>query len=411
VVKAALLGAERYGFGTAALIALGCKMARQCHNNTCPVGIATQAEDLRAKYFGTPEMLVSFLMHIAWEVREILAWMGYASLDEIVGRADLLRQIEGAGDERWRGVDLSSLIAPARPAGAPPSDEAVARERTLDETILHDLGDALTSGEGYAGEYAIHNTDRTVGARVSGRIARMHGDRGLPGSTINLTFRGSAGASFGAWLLDGVRMELIGEANDHVAKGMTGGEIAIRRATRPGAQDRDWVTAGDSVLYGATGGSLFIAGTVGERFAVRNSGASAVVEGVGQHGCEYMTGGVVVVLGPTGRNFAAGMSGGTAFVFDESGDFSASLNGESVASARVTSDKDVTVLRTLVERHLERTRSKRALDLLGDWERALPLFWKVAPGPTRSARERRVARGRTSRIRHDVSPVTLEISP
>ena len=382
VVVAALLGAERYGFGTAALIAIGCKMARQCHLNTCPVGIATQAEEYREKYFGTPEMLIQFLTHVGEDVREILATLGYERLDDVIGRADLLKQIEGEEGDRWRGVDLSKMIT--RTVGGP---ARVVQERNdrpgspLDDQILEDIGSAIEDGGTFEGSYEILNRDRTVGGRISGRIAQVYGDVGLPPGSIDLLFRGSAGQSFGAWLAKGVRMSLIGEANDYVAKGMSGGEIMI--CPPPGSRflEQKATLVGNTVLYGATGGDLFIAGGAGERFAVRNSGGRAVVEGVGDHGCEYMTAGVIVILGDTGRNLGAGMSNGVAYVLDEYGDLSARLNHDLVEMQPVTEAEDVELLKVMIERHCERTGSRRAQELLSSWEEALPKFRKIAARP------------------------------
>ena len=382
VVVAALLGAERYGFGTTALVAIGCKMARQCHLNTCPVGIATQAEELRQKYFGTPEMLIQFLTHVGEEVREILASLGYESLEEVIGRADLMKQIEAEEGDRWRGVDLSKMIA--RTVGGPAH---VVQERNdrpdspLDDGILEDIGSAIEDGGTFQGSYEIRNRDRTVGGRISGRIAKVHGAAGLPHGSIDLLFRGSAGQSFGAWLINGVCLNLIGEANDYVAKGMSGGEVTI--CPPPGSRflDQKATLVGNTVLYGATGGDLFVAGGAGERFGVRNSGARAVVEGVGDHGCEYMTGGVVVILGDTGRNLGAGMSNGMAYVLDPYGDLPSRMNHDLVEIQPMTHAEDIELLKVMIERHYERTGSRRAQELLSDWEEALPKFRKIGPRP------------------------------
>ena len=312
IVTGAMLGADRFGFGTSALIALGCKMARQCHSNTCPVGIATQAEELRKKYFGTPEMLVTFLTHVAEEVREILASLGYRGLQDVIGRADLLRQIEADETQRWRSVDLSRMITPAPGSPLHCTQERNDRPGTpLDDHIIEECGDALDNGTPFSGSYEIQNTDRTVGGRIAVRIAHEHGDAGLEPETIQLRFTGSAGQSFGAWLVPGVSLLLDGEANDYVAKGMHGGQIVIRPPEDAGFLGSNGVLVGNTVLYGATGGHLFVCGQAGERFAVRNSGAVAVVEGCGDHGCEYMTAGKILVLGHAGRNFGAGMSGGS----------------------------------------------------------------------------------------------------
>ena len=384
VLIAAMLGAEQYGFGTTAMIAVGCKMARQCHLNTCPVGVATQREDLRAKYFGTPEMLVTYLTHVARQARELLASLGYRSIDEVIGRADLLEQIEGDTAHRWHRLDLSRIIKPVDPENREPHKRVVERNdrpdwKRLDDEILLEAKDNIDSQKAVSLSYDVKNTDRTVGARLSGVIAERYGDTGLPYGTIDLKFRGSAGQSFGAFLSRGVRLTLTGEANDYVGKGMAGGEIIIRPPKETNFDRSPAVLVGNTVLYGATGGNLFVAGAAGERFGVRNSGARAVVEGIGDHGCEYMTDGVLVVLGDTGRNFGAGMSNGVAYILDERGDFRSRVNQELVGLSQVTDPEDIELLEALVRRHADVTDSKRAKALLAEWRLALPKFWKVAP--------------------------------
>ena len=384
VIVAAMLGAEAYGFGTTALVALGCKMARQCHLNTCPVGVATQREDLRAKYFGKPQMLINFLLHVAEEVRVILAELGYRSLDEIIGRTDLLEQVPPRSGERARTVDLSKLIAPVE------ADPQLPRQRNqerndrrddvrLDDALLEAIGSHIEDGRYFSGSYSITNEHRTVGARISGEIARRYGDHGLPPGTIELYFDGSAGQSFGAFLVRGLRLYLRGEANDYVGKGMGGGMIAVAPKEDAGFEGRDAVLVGNTVLYGATGGSLWVAGRAGERFAVRNSGARAVVEGVGDHGCEYMTGGTVVVLGSVGRNFAAGMSGGAAYVWDADGDFAEHVNHAMVDLETVKDSAEAAMLEEMIIAHAERTGSVHAGGVLARWDVVLPQIVKVVP--------------------------------
>ena len=383
IIVAAMLGADQYGFGTSALIALGCKMARQCHLNTCPVGIATQRDDLREKYIGTPEMLVNYLNYIAMEVREILASLGYESIDDIIGRADLLQQINEYEADRYRNVNLSKMITAVDPENTlPHSVQLEKNERPnniiLDDQILDLIKNNIDSSKKSEETYEINNTNRTVGARISGYIAKKYGDAGLPYGTVDLTFNGSAGQSFGAFASIGMRLTLIGEANDYVGKGMRGGEIVIV----PVENDNDLyppVLAGNTILYGATGGNLFVRGLVGERFAVRNSGARAVVEGIGDHGCEYMTDGVIVILGETGRNFGAGMSNGMAFVLDEKGDFRTRINEELVGLEQISTEEDIELLKELIQRHAEFTDSDIAKNILSDWQTYLPKFWKVAP--------------------------------
>ncbi|MFQ5896190.1 MAG: glutamate synthase-related protein, partial [Nitrospinota bacterium] len=388
VVMAALLGAEEYGFGTAPLVASGCVMARQCHLNTCPVGVATQREDLRAKFAGTPEGVVNFFRNIAQEVREILASMGFRSLDNIIGRAELLEQVRRDEQPRAQTLDLSAVIARVDPEGKLPrrriQDRNDRPDVPLDLRIIEDARPAIERRERVELRYSIRNVHRSVGTRLAGEVARRYGNRGLPEGTIRLRFSGSAGQSFGAFSIGGITLALEGEANDYVGKGLHGGEIILRPSARAHFTTHENVIMGNTVLYGATGGYLFAAGRAGERFAVRNSAATAVVEGVGDHGCEYMTGGLVVVLGSTGRNFGAGMTNGLAYVLDETGDFPEKVNPELVDIERAASPEDARTLKDLIRRHLERTDSPRARAILDRWEEFLPLFWKVVPRPARA---------------------------
>jgi glutamate synthase domain-containing protein 2/glutamate synthase domain-containing protein 1/glutamate synthase domain-containing protein 3 len=389
VVIAALLGAESYGFGTAPLVAMGCAMARQCHVNTCPTGIATQREDLRAKFKGTPEQVITYFTLLAEEVRQILAGMGFHSLDQIVGRNDLLRRVERPDVPRAQMLDLSLLLAP------PPADEFPGLTRalrrtearndrpgvvSLDAEVLTDLEPYLESGLPFSGNYPIHNHHLAVGARVAGTIAERHGDAGLPAGSVRLRFTGSAGQSFGAFSCRGMHLELEGEANDYVGKGLSGGELIIRPFRRAAYADvsHQHLIIGNTILYGATAGKLFAAGQAGDRFAVRNSGAVAVIEGAGNHCCEYMTGGIVVVLGRAGRNFGAGMSNGVAYVIDEAGTFESRVNPDMVEVASLDSE-DIALLHRLVREHEEKTASPRARRMLVQWDQFVPLFRKVAP--------------------------------
>jgi glutamate synthase (ferredoxin) len=380
VVIAAMLGADEFGFATAAVVALGCVMARQCHMNTCPVGIATQDPALRRKFTGSPEMVMGFFRALAEDVRQLLAEIGFRSLDQAVGRSDLLSQKTDLRLPRSASIDLGPLLRRADAKGFAPrrfTDAPVLKSvDSLSNAIEQACSEAVRDHSTIAATFEIRNTDRAIGARIAGAIARRYGDAGLPDGTINATFTGSAGQSFGAFNIDGLRLTLIGEANDYVGKGMSGGEIVIRP---PDDSYFEWsqnVIIGNTVMYGATGGTLLAAGRAGERFCVRNSGGIAVVEGLGDHGCEYMTAGVVVVLGEVGRNFAAGMTGGVAFVFDERGNFRKRCNRELVELMRVSEHESQTV-RALIERHYERTTSPRARHLLSDWERARNLFWQV----------------------------------
>jgi glutamate synthase (NADPH/NADH) large chain/glutamate synthase (ferredoxin) len=384
VLIAALLGAESYGFGTAPLVAMGCAMARQCHINTCPTGIATQREDLRAKFKGTPEQVITYFTLLAEEVRGLLAGMGVRSLDEIIGRHDLLERVERPEVPRAQMLDLSILLGSGE-AGKRGGRRTVARNDrpglvSLDKEILEDLEPYLDSSLPFSGSYEILNHHLTVGARVAGAIAERHGDAGLPPGSVRLRFSGTAGQSFGAFVCRGMHLELEGEANDYVGKGLSGGEITIRpfRRAAYAHTSHQHLIIGNTVLYGATAGKLFAAGQAGDRFAVRNSGAVAVIEGAGNHCCEYMTGGIVVVLGRAGRNFAAGMSNGVAYVMDESGTFESRVNQDMVELSALDA-ADVELLRRLIREHEEKTVSARARTILVKWEEYLPLFRKVVP--------------------------------
>ena len=381
VVIAALLGADEFGFGTAALVALACVMARQCHLNTCPVGVATQREDLRKRFPNEPERLVNFFRHVAEHGRELLAQLGFHSLDEIVGRTDLLAPITYRVPGRRGQLDLKPILY--RPdLGARPHARGRQATRHLDELALkmcEDVKVPLHEGTSIVREYPIRNTNRTIGARPAGEVALRHGNRGLQGASAEFRFSGSAGQSFGAFLTGGLRLVLDGDANDYVGKGMGGGEIIIRPPKGSRFEFHLNTIMGNAVLYGATGGTLFAAGRAGERFAVRNSGATAVVEGTGDHACEYMTGGVAVILGETGRNFGAGMTNGVAFVYDASGRFEHRYNPELVAIERIIEPEDSQLLRQLIFRHLEKTGSDRARGILDGWSESLLHFWKIEP--------------------------------
>ena len=382
VVIAALFGAEEYGFGTAAVVATGCVMTRQCHLNTCPVGVATQDPKLRAKFTGTPEMVVNYMIYIAQEIREILASIGARRLEEIIGRTELLvPRMPPNAPEKAKTVDLRRLL---KSEGTGPRFHQKPRndwegDRPLDDQMLTDVREAIEKQQPIQHSYAIRNIHRTVGARVAGVIATRYGDKGLPAGTIDLTFEGTAGQSFGAFCIDGMRLRLIGEANDYVGKSMAGGEIIIRPPDSAKFMWHKNVIIGNTCLYGATGGHLYAAGRAGERFGVRNSGAVSVIEGLGDHGCEYMTGGIVVVLGETGRNFGAGMTGGRAYVLDEERLFEKRVNLELVELQPLDSAEDVEIVRTLIERHFVTTKSNRALNILTNWEDYQRLFWMVVP--------------------------------
>ena len=388
VVIAALLGAEEYGFGSIAMIAEGCVMARVCHTNNCPVGVATQKENLRKRFTGIPEHVVNFFWYVAEEVRQLMSLLGVSRLEELIGRTDLL-QARSVDLAKTKGVDLSSLLAPI--SGAEDrswlrhSDEAHGNGLILEDQLLADaeLMAALENHGSISRSIEIINTDRSVCARLAGEIAQRHGNRGFKGQ-LDLTFRGAAGQSFGAFLVQGMQVRLEGEANDYVGKGMNSGCITLVPSDGC-ASPGDQVILGNTCLYGATGGELFAHGRAGERFGVRNSGARTVVEGAGDHCCEYMTGGVVVVLGSTGRNVGAGMTGGVTFLLDEEGRVAPRVNPEIVEVCTITTHEQESLLKGLLERHVALTGSEKAAALLADWSAAKGRFKVLVPPSEREA--------------------------
>ncbi len=389
IILAAILGAEEYNFGTAAMIAASCAMFRVCHLNTCPVGVATQREDLRAKYKGTPENVINYFNAVAEDVRGYLAKLGYRKLEDIIGRTELLEQIDDVENVKTKMVNLSGLLHSPDPTGeAPrthtrPRNERLGFEGCLDQTIIQESKDVIVGRvASFRGNYKVKNTDRCLGTHLSGEIAYVRGSNHLPEASINLHFEGTAGQSFGTFLTHGVRMKLQGEANDYVGKGMSGGEIVIRPKEAETFVWKDNIIIGNTCLYGATGGHLFAAGRAGERFGVRNSGSVAVVEGVGDHGCEYMTGGTIVCLGKTGTNFGAGMSGGLAFVYDDANVFENMYNPEMVGIERLNDSGEVDALRKIIETHASVTESPHAKSLLENWQETVSKFWKVVPHPS-----------------------------
>ncbi|WP_123621287.1 glutamate synthase large subunit [Halorubrum sp. CSM-61] len=380
VAVAAALGAEEYVFGTASLVTAGCVMARQCHENTCPVGVATQREDLRQRFPGQPDHVINYMTFIAQELREIMAELGYTEVEEFIGRPELLSQRE-TDHEKAKHLDLSAVIA--EPAG-----DARTKTREQDHPGIDDLLDwdlieeaspAIEDGAPVALTRDVENVDRAIGATLSNRVVSEHGGDGLPDDTVTCRFDGYAGQSFGAFLAPGITMELSGAANDYVGKGLSGGRIVINTPEDAGYDPAENVVAGNVGLYGATDGEVYVNGVAGERFGVRNSGVKAVVEGVGDHGCEYMTGGVVAVLGDTGRNFAAGMSGGVAYVYDPDDRFADRVNRGMVSVSETLEESDERMLRRLVENHHAYTDSDRAAELLDDWTAALDDFVRVFP--------------------------------
>ena len=396
VVIGALLGAEEFGFSTGPLIASGCIMMRVCHLNTCPVGVATQDPELRRKFMGKPEHVINFMFFVAEEVREYMAQMGFRRFDEMVGQTQMLEFEDLSGHWKARHLELGAILHKPQPRlgkyqlfNEEKQDHGL--KHSLDQTKLIPLaGPALEHGEKVSAELTIQNTDRTVGTTLSGEIAKRYGQKGLPDDTITFRFAGSAGQSFGCFLAHGVTLLLEGDANDYVGKGLSGGRLAIfppKEALAAGFKAEQNIIAGNVIGYGAIEGEMYIRGVVGERFCVRNSGAHAVVEGVGDHGCEYMTGGRVVVIGPTGRNFAAGMSGGIAYVYDDTGQLEKLYNKELVSLEPANKPDDEATIRRLLENHVKFTDSPIAKAILGDWERELRCFVKVMPNDYRRVLE------------------------
>jgi glutamate synthase (NADPH/NADH) large chain len=383
VVIAALLGAEEFGFSTAPLVSMGCIMMRKCHLNTCPVGIATQDPALRAKFQGTPENVINFFFFIAGQVRQYMATLGCRTFDEMVGRVDLLEPRPAVEHWKAKGLDLSTILynpqMPRRIARRCVQKQDHGLDQALDYKLIDHAQEAIESATPIEIKLPIRNVHRTVGAMLSGEIARRWGSAGLPDNTIRFHFSGSAGQSFGAFLARGVTLELEGDANDYVGKGLSGGRLVVYPPGGSTFLPEENIVIGNVALYGATGGEAFLNGMAGERFAVRNSGATAVVEGLGDHGCEYMTRGLVVVLGKCGRNFAAGMSGGLAFVLDEKGDFAEKRCNTAGVDLETPTDEDITLLCALITRHVELTESPRGKWILENWEQMLPRFIKVFP--------------------------------
>ncbi|MGF7140133.1 glutamate synthase large subunit [Roseimarinus sediminis] len=383
VVKMACLGAEEFGFSTSALIVLGCVMMRKCHLNTCPMGIATQRQELRDRFIGKADYVINFFRFLAEEVRETLAVMGYTKLDEVVGRPELLEVDQRVQNWKSEKIDFSNILYKPKEAeiysirNVHPN--TLNLDDHLDRTLIREANPAIKSKQRVWIEKDISNVQRAVGATLSGEISKRYGEAALPEDTINCIFHGSAGQSFGAFLVKGVTFRLQGDSNDYLGKGLSGGNITVVPRSKSTFDPSENIIVGNTTLYGATGGKVYIRGVVGERFAVRNSGANAVVEGTGDHCCEYMTGGRVVVLGKTGRNFAAGMSGGIAYVLDVDGDFDYYCNKGLVELTTVEDKADVVELQTLISEHLMQTRSNLAARILTNWDEYLPKFVKVIP--------------------------------
>jgi glutamate synthase (NADPH/NADH) large chain len=417
VAIGAMLGADEFGFATAPLIALGCIMMRKCHLNTCPVGVATQDPVLRARFKGQPEHAINFFFFVAEEVREILASLGMRTFNELIGQSEILDKDRAIGHWKARGLDFGRLFhkpdVPSSVAIHNCERQDHGLDKVLDQKLIALARPALEERRPVKAEVDISNRDRTTGAMLAGEIARRYGHAGLPEDSVWLTFNGTAGQSFGAWAAQGLTLELVGEANDYVGKGLSGGKIIVRPSPASGIVPEESIIVGNTVLYGAISGECYFRGIAGERFAVRNSGAIAVVEGTGDHGCEYMTGGVVVVLGPTGRNFAAGMSGGIAYVLDEAGDFDRKCNLAMIDLAPVAAEEEVMRrlanqggdleahglvdvmadmtsqdaerLHALIARHARYTNSAKAKSILADWPSWAPRFKKIMPVEYRHA--------------------------
>ena len=384
VAIACMLGAEEFGFATAPLVTLGCVMMRVCNLDTCPVGIATQNPELRKRFKGKPEYVMNFMKFVAQELREYMARLGVRTVDELVGRTDLLKKKENIANSRAAEVDLDKIL------GNPYEGQKVAGyyekqaydfklENTVDQKILlKKLKSALSSGQKRSLSIDVSNVDRTLGTMFGAEITRNYPD-GLPEDTFTINCTGSGGQSFGAFIPRGLTLELVGDSNDYFGKGLSGGKLIVYPPTGVKFKAEENIIIGNVALYGATSGKAFINGVAGERFCVRNSGATAVVEGVGDHGCEYMTGGRVVILGPTGKNFAAGMSGGIAYVLDENRDLYKRLNKSLVSFEEVTNKYDVQELKSMIQEHVAYTNSKKGKEILDHFGEYLPKFKKIMP--------------------------------
>jgi glutamate synthase (ferredoxin) len=387
VIIATLLGAEEFGFATAPLVVLGCIMMRACHLNTCPVGVATQDPELRKRFTGDPAHVVNYMKFVAQEVREYMAMLGYRTIDEMVGRSERIEMRRAIDHWKARNLDFSRILfKPTVPKHYGrtcqiPQDHGL--DESLDATKLLELArPALEAGKPVQATLPVRNTNRVVGTMLGSELTRRHGPAGLPEDTIKLHLKGSAGQSFGAFVPKGITLTLEGDANDYIGKGLSGGKLIVFPPAESTFVPEENIIVGNVAFYGATGGEAYIRGVAGERFCVRNSGVSAVVEGVGDHGCEYMTGGRVVVLGPTGRNFAAGMSGGIAYVLDQTGAFAKVCNRELVSLTSLAENADeaeIALVRKLVEKHVQYTRSSIGAKVLESWKDMLPRFVCVVP--------------------------------
>jgi glutamate synthase (ferredoxin) len=384
VIVAALLGAEEFGFATTALVTLGCIMMRVCHLDTCPVGVATQNPELRKKFMGDPSHVVNFMRFIAQDMREIMAQLGVRTVNELIGHTDLLEPKKAVDHWKAKGIDLSPILY--QPQVGPEIgrycqiDQDHGLDKALDNEVLLDFCEpTLRDGTKVTGSFPIKNTNRVVGTILGSELTRRHGPEGLPDDTIDIHFQGSAGQSFGAFTPPGITFRLEGDANDYFGKGLCGSKLIVYPPKESTFKPEENIIIGNVAFYGATNGEAYIHGMAGERFCVRNSGVRAVVEAVGDHGCEYMTGGRVVVLGKTGRNFAGGMSGGVAYVLDRDGDFHIRCNREQCDLERLEDPVEISEVKGMIQKHAEYTGSTLALEILEDWENMRPQFVKVMP--------------------------------
>jgi glutamate synthase (NADPH/NADH) large chain len=390
VVIAALLGAEEFGFATAPLVVSGCIMMRVCHLDTCPVGVATQNPELRSRYTGKPEFVIAFMEFIAEQVREQLAALGFRTIEEAVGHVEVLETRAAIDHWKAQGLDLTPVLAPPSPGRAirNTTGQDHGLDVALDQQLIAQSAAALERGEHVAIDVPIRNVNRTVGTMLGHEVTRRYRGIGLPDDTIEVSFTGSAGQSFGAFLPRGITLRLFGDANDYVAKGLSGGRVIVRPAKEAMLDDSADVIAGNVIGYGATGGEIFLRGQVGERFLVRNSGATAVVAGVGDHALEYMTGGTAVILGRTGRNLGAGMSGGTAYVLDLREE---RVNQDALAAGELTlgplDAEDETIVRALIDKHVAETGSPRGREMLATWDETKTRFTRVLPAQYARVRE------------------------
>ena len=389
-----MLGADEFGFSTAPLVALGCVLMRVCHLNTCPVGIATQDPVLRERFAGVPDSVVQYMLWIAEETREIMASLGFRKLDEMIGHSEVLDVRKALNHWKQKGLDFSAILhrpdVPHAIHNRESQSLATELEQVLDQKLLRLAAPAIERGERVEIEMPICNTDRTVGTILGSEVSLKYGEAGLPDDTIQLRLRGSAGQSLAAFCTRGLTFEVEGDANDYTGKGLCGAKVIVRVPTGSTFDPAENIIAGNVLLYGATSGEAYFQGLVGERFCVRNSGADAVVEGVGDHGCEYMTGGRAVILGKTGRNFGAGMSGGIAYVLDEDGGFESRVNPGTI-DLDPLGDEDVAILQRMIRLHFQYTRSQKADEVLRKWDAIAPKFVKVFPKDYKRAQSERIA--------------------